>query len=83
MKSDNILKLTNDMVVGCIKGLKNSAVPDDISPMVLKLLFGSEDMVNPLGELLRAVIRTRVFPSGGKLAKQVLCWKGVGVRNNL
>ena len=71
------------MVVGCMRRLKNSAVPDNVSPMVIKLLFGSEDLVNPLGELLRAVIRTRVFPSGGKLAKQVFCWKGVGVRNSL
>ena len=82
-ESDSVLKLTNDMVVGCIRRLKNSAVPDNVSPKVTKLLFGSDDLVNPLGELLRAVIRTRIFPSGGKLAKQIFCWKGVGVRNNL
>ena len=66
LESDNVLELTNDMVVRCIQSLKNSAVPDNISPMVVKLLFGSDDLVNPLGELLRAVVRTRVFPKGGK-----------------
>ena len=33
--------------------------------------------------MILAVVRTRVFPEGGKKAKQIFCWKGVGVRNNL
>ena len=82
-EDDMILQLPNEMVLECVKGLKNSAVPDNISPIVVKLLFGAKDLVNPLGEMLRAVARTRVFPKGGKLAKQIFCWKGVGVRNHL
>ena len=80
---DEVLEVPNVLVVGCIIGLKNSSVPDSITPDVIKLLFGAEDLVNPLGEMIRAVVRTRVFPEGGKKAKQIFCWKGVGVRNNL
>ena len=82
-EDDMVLELPNYRVLKCIKALKNSAVPDNIAPDVINLLFGAEDLVNPLGEMLRAVIRTRVFPKGGKLAKQIFCWKGVGVRNHL
>ena len=82
-EDDMVLKLPNYRVLECIKGLKNSAVPDNISPIVIKLLFGAEDLVNPLGEMFRAVVRTRVFPQEGKVTKQIFCWKGVDVRNQL
>ena len=39
-ESDNVLILTNDMFVECIKSHKNSPVPDNITPMVIKILFG-------------------------------------------
>ena len=80
---DNVLQVPNELVVKCILKLKNSSVPDNIKPATIKLLFGGIDLVNPLGELIRAVVRTRVFPKGGKIARQIFCWKGVGVRNNL
>ena len=38
---------------------------------------------SPLSEMIRAIARTRVFPDGGKIAKQVFVWKGVGERNKL
>ena len=46
-------------------------------------VFSADDLVNPLGEMIRAVVRTRAFPKRGKLARQIFCWKDVGVRNNL
>ena len=82
-EADNVLKISNELVVDGISGLKNSTVPDNILPVVIKLLFGSSDMVAPLGEMFRAIARTRVFPEGGKIAKQIFCWKGVGERNML
>ena len=33
--------------------------------------------------MIRAVVRTRAFPEGGKIARQIFCWKGVGLRNDL
>ena len=82
-EADNILKISNELVANCVGDLKNSSVPDNISPVIIKLLFGSSDLVGPLGEMIRAVARTRVFPDAGKIAKQIFCWKGVGVRNKL
>ena len=82
-EKDEVLVIPNDLVVDCIRGLKNSSVPGNITPEVVKLLFGDKDLVNPIGEMIRAVVRTRVFPEGGKIARQIFCWKGVGERNNL
>ena len=52
-----------------------------MKPTIIKLLFGAKDLVNHLGEMIRAVTRTRAFPDEGKIARQIFCWKGV--RNNL
>ena len=82
-KSDEVLEIPDQLVANCIMGLKNSSVPDNITPAVIKLIFGSYERVNPVGEMIRAVARTRVFPDGGKIARQFFCWKGVGVRNKL
>ena len=82
MDSQN-LKFSDSLVVRCINKLKNSAVPDSMRPDVIKLFFGSSDSVSPLSEMIRAVGRTRVFPDGGKTAKQVFVWKGVGERKKL
>ena len=75
--------VSDSLVVRCICKLKNSAVPDSMRPDVIKLFFGSGDCVSPLSEMIRAIARTRVFPDGGKIAKQVFVWKGVGERNKL
>ena len=40
--SDEVLDVPNDLVVKCINGLKNSAVPDNITPTIIKLLFGAD-----------------------------------------
>ena len=77
------LKISDSLVVNSIHGLKNSAVPDRMRPDVIKLLFGHGDTVGPLANMIRAVARTRVFPEGGKMAKQVFVWKGNGERNKL
>ena len=71
------------MMAANIRKLKNSAVPDDILPKVVKLVFGNTDLVGPLKEMIRAVVRTRMFPNGGKIAKQAFLWKGKGVRQSL
>ena len=63
--------------------LKNTAVPDGISPKTIKLLFGSPDSVRPLSNMIRAVVRTRVFPEMGKVTKQTFLWKGVGKKGSL
>ena len=55
----------------------------ELKRVLIKLLFGASDLVIPLGEMIRAVARTRVFPDSGKVAKQIFCWKGKGVRNKL
>ena len=80
---DDVLEVSDDMVVKCISRLKNSSSPDNMTPVIIKLLFGANDLVKPLGEMIRAVVRTRAFPEGGKIARQIFCWKGVGSRNNL
>ena len=63
--------------------LKNAAVPDRILPRVIKLFFSSTETVKPLSEMIRAVARTRIFPDGGKVAKQTFLWKGVGSKESL
>ena len=82
-ESDDIINIPNQLVADCVSRLKNSTVPDNISPVIIKLLFSSCEMVVPLGEMIRAVARTRAFPDGGKIAKQIFCWKGVGVKDIL
>ena len=73
LESDNIINIPNQLVADCVSGLKNSTVPDNISPLIIKLLFSSRETVAPLGEMIRAVARTRAFPDGGKIAKQIFC----------
>ena len=82
-KVDEDLKISDSLVMENIHKLKNSSVPDGMRPDVIKLLFGETDSVWPLSNMIRAVARTRVFPEGGKIAKQVFFWKGVGGRNKL
>ena len=55
-------------MANCINGLKNSTVPDKMTPAVIKLIFGSCERVNPVGQMIRAVARTRIFPNEGKSA---------------
>ena len=55
-----------------LKKLKISTVPDNILPVVLKLFFGRLETVIHLAELIRAVVKTRIFPTKGKLARQIL-----------
>ena len=78
-----MLRITDKLVLDNIRRLKNTTVPDEILPKVIKLIFGHIDMVGPISEMIRAVVRTRVFPSGGKVAKQIFLWKGVGNRESL
>ena len=54
-----------------------------MTPQLIKLLFGGKDRVNAVGEMMRAVARTRTFPEGGKIAQQIFRWKGSGSRNKL
>ena len=82
-KVDKDLRISDSLVVESIHKLKNSSVPDGMRPDVIKLLFGKNDTVWPLSNMIRAVARTRVFPEGGKIVKQVFVWKGVGERNRL
>ena len=81
--NDEVLVITDEIVFNSILRLKNSSVPDNMTPALIKLMFGEKDLVYPVGELIRAVARTRCFPDGGKVAKQIFCWKGVGLRNKL
>ena len=67
--SDQVLIITDELVAANVLKLKNAAVPDTISPKLIKLLFGSADSVKPLTEMIRAVVRTRIFPGKGKAAK--------------
>ena len=82
-KKDEVLVITDEIVVNSIVRLKNSSVPDNMTPSLIKLLFGAKDQVKPITEMMRAVARTRAFPDGGKIARQIFCWKGVGSRNQL
>ena len=74
-ETDRILVITNELVADCIRGLKNSSVPDTISPVAIKLMFGASDLAAPLGEMIRAIARTRAFPDDAKVARQIFCWK--------
>ena len=65
-EKDEVLEITDDLVVRCIAGLKNSSSPDNMKPAIIKLLFGAKDLVKPLGEMIRAVARTRTFAEGGE-----------------
>ena len=44
--------------------LKNTTVPDEILPRVIKVIFGHIEWVGPISEMIRDVVRTRVFSSG-------------------
>ena len=79
-EGDLVLDISDDLVVANIKKLKLSTVPDSIKPVLVKALFGSKDTVKPLADLIRAVARTRIFPTKGKLARQIFVWKGKGGR---
>ena len=81
--SDLVLEIPDELVAINVKKLKNSAVPDGILPKVIKLLFGETDSVRPLGEMIRAIARTRIFPEKGKVARQTFLWKGEGRRGFL
>ena len=86
MKGPNcnlILEISDDLVVANVKKLKLSTVPDNILPVLVKLLFGSKDTVKPLADFIRAVTRTRIFPDKGKVCRQIFVWKGKGERNSL
>ena len=50
--------ITDDLVLSSILRLKNSSVADNVTPFLIKLLFGAEDIVNPVGEMMRSVART-------------------------
>ena len=80
-EGDLVLDISDDLVVANIKKLKLSTVPDSIKPVLVKALFGSKDTVKPLADLIRAVARTRIFPTKGKLARQIFVWKGKGGRD--
>ena len=82
-EGDLVLKISDALVLANVKRMKVSSVPDRILPAVVKLLFGSLDTVKPLTDLIRAVVRTRRFPSKGKIACQIFVWKGKGAKNDL
>ena len=75
--------ITDELLVTNVMKLKNTAVPDQILPRVIKLLSGSVASVGPLSEMVRAVARTRIFPEKGKVARQTFIWKGVGSKGSL
>ena len=70
LSSDLVLEITDELVATNVMKLKNTTVPDDTLPMIIKLLFGSPDSVGPLSKMIQAVARTRIFPKMGKVAKQ-------------
>ena len=80
---DLVLDVSNDLVLANVKNLKLTTVPDNILPRLLKLLFGNKDTVKPLADLIRAVVRTRIFPASAKIARQIFVWKGKGERDSL
>ena len=59
---DLVLNITDALVIANIKKMKLTTVPDLISPVVIKLFFGSLDSVKPLADIIRAVVKTRCFP---------------------
>ena len=66
-----------------VKKLKVSDLPNLIFLSVSRLLFGSKDTVNALSNLIKAVTKMRIFPNRGKIARQVVVWKGNGEKNCL
>ena len=82
-EGDLVLDISDELVVANVKKMKLSSVPDQILPIVVKLFFGHLDTVGPLADLIRAVVRTRSFPRGGKIARQIFLWKGKGEKNSL
>ena len=82
-EGDLVLKISDALVLAKVKKMKLSTVPDGILPTVVKLLFGSLDTVKPLADLIRAVVRLRIFPRKGKIARQIFVWKGKGGKNSL
>ena len=82
-QGDLVLEISDGLVLENLKKLKISTVPDNILPVVIKLFFGSSETVGTLAELIRAVVRTRIFPTKGKLARQIFVWKGKGEKNSL
>ena len=82
-QNDEVLVIADELVDRGIQSLKNSSVPDNMTPSLIKLLFGAKDLVKPVGDMMRAVARTRIFPDSGKIARQIFCWKGVGPRTKL
>ena len=82
-EGDLVLKISDALVLAKVKKMKLSTVPDGILPTVVKLLFGSLDTVKPLADLIRAVVRLRIFPMKGKIARQIFVWKGKGGKNSL
>ena len=54
---DEVLEISDDLVLRCMGSLKNSSSPDNMKPSIIKLLFGAKDLVNPLGEMILAVAR--------------------------
>ena len=80
---DLVLQISNDLVFASIKKLKISTVPDEILPVLVKVLFGRKETVDPLADLIRAVVRTRIFPTKGKYARQIFVWKGKGEKDSL
>ena len=55
-ESDFVLRITDKLVLDNIRRLKNTTVPDEILPRVIKLIFCHIDMVGPIGEMMRAVV---------------------------
>ena len=82
-QGDLVLEISDELVLANLKKLKISTVPDNILPVVLKLFFGRLETVIHLAELIRAVVKTRIFPTKGKLARQIFAWKGKGEKNSL
>ena len=82
-EGDLVLNISNGLVVANVNNMKLSTVPDRILPILVKLLFGHLDTVGPLADMIRAVVRTRNFPKGGKVARQIFLWKGKGEKNSL
>ena len=80
---DFVLNISNDLVVANVKKLKICTGPDNILPILVKALFGCKETVKPLAYLIRAVAKTRVFPSKGKIARQIFVWKGKGEKDSL
>ena len=82
-EGDLVLNISDGLVVAIVKKMKFSSVPDMILPILVNLFFGGLDMVGPLADLIRAVVRTHCFPRAGKIARQIFIWKGKVEKNYL